>query len=233
MSRASEMQTSPGKSASFCSSSDVYVSSDKDEGSRSTVHRDDGPDTIETADRENTRDMVTIPSDDDNDDTDRPEDDYFRPIKKLRMMNVGQERSPSPSKPLTSFLIKDILSQTSSVSRRHSVSSERAIVRPWDLGSPASLTTTTRRPRSADDDTQSEKSESDSSASPAGIVHNSSPLDALFEMTSKAFKGLDADEKSTGMLTCFYLPFSHMLYLKNNGLKSIRIRELRLILTTV
>ncbi|KAG8184463.1 hypothetical protein JTE90_002310 [Oedothorax gibbosus] len=109
----------------------------------------------------------------------RPDDEYFQPIKRLRMEKP--ERAPSPSKPLTSFFIKDILSPALT---RPSVTSEPLIVRPWDLGV---------RPRSADDETRSEAS----SSSPEGGV-NASPLDALFEMTSKAFVGLDAEEKSSG-----------------------------------
>ncbi|XP_042896281.1 transcription factor LBX1 [Parasteatoda tepidariorum] len=74
-------------------------------------------------------------------------DEYFKPIKKLRMI---QEIAPPP-KPITSFLIRDILNPKSN---------ERNIVRPWDLGRSTS----------------------------------ESPLDALFEMTNKAFEGLEADD---------------------------------------
>lgn len=209
MSNPDERISSPDKSTSFSSPPDIYVPSEKDEESRSTLHHDEESDIIENADRENSTDIgenFQV-----EDDLERPDDEYFRPIKKLRMVNVGQERPPSPSKPLTSFLIKDILSHKANAPRRHSMSSERAIVRPWDLGSPASLTTTSRRPRSADDESRSDKSESDSSTSPAGVVHNSSPLDALFEMTSKAFEGLDADEKSSGESLCILHLFS-MIY---------------------
>lgn len=58
-----------------------------------------------------------------------------------------------------------------------------------------------RRPRSADDDSRSERSESDSPESPASNSANnanSSPLDALFEMTSKAFDRNEADDKTSG-----------------------------------
>lgn len=210
MSDSDERLLSPNKSSSYCSPSEKYVSSEKDEESRSTVHHDEDLDTAETAYRENTTDIGENANIDD--DLARHDDEYFRPIKRLRMVNLGEERPPSPPKPLTSFLIKDILSHKPSGPRRHSVSSERNIVRPWDLGSPANLTTTSRRPRSADDDSQSDKSESDSSTSPAGVVHNSSPLDALFEMTSKAFEGLDADEKSTGKSDqCISFYFFHWM----------------------
>ncbi|RWS31981.1 transcription factor LBX1-like protein, partial [Leptotrombidium deliense] len=62
-----------------------------------------------------------------------------------------------------------------------------------------------RRPLSADDDSHSERSESESPASPSsgssksavvGNSHvNSSPLDALFEMTSKTLEGLNNNDK--------------------------------------
>lgn len=58
-----------------------------------------------------------------------------------------------------------------------------------------------RRPRSADDDSRSERSESDSPGSPASTTAAnavSSPLDALFEMTSKAFDRNDSSDKSSG-----------------------------------
>lgn len=58
-----------------------------------------------------------------------------------------------------------------------------------------------RRPRSADDDSRSERSESDSPESPASNSANnsgSSPLDALFEMTSKAFDRNEANDKVSG-----------------------------------
>lgn len=123
----------------------------------------------------------------------RPDEEYFRPIKKLRMVEARQEMVPSPPKPLTSFFIKDILNHKPALPRRHSMTSEPIIVRPWDLG-----VQSRQRPRSADDETRSEKSESESSSSPEVMAMNASPLDALFEMTSKAFEGLDAEEKSSG-----------------------------------
>lgn len=58
-----------------------------------------------------------------------------------------------------------------------------------------------RRPRSADDDSRSERSESDSPESPSSNSANnagSSPLDALFEMTSKAFDRNEAPDKTSG-----------------------------------
>jgi len=220
------------------------------------------------------------------------EEEYFKPIKRLRMMeplrsnsrnsnnsNISEndepqqpppppppptkpepsepaEPSPSPNinnKPLTSFLIKDILSikppkRSNNVVNSDSSDSNRNIVRPWDLGNSRnsshnhnhnhnhsnhhrhhdhdhnhnrthhvhhhpyhnhhhnhhhnhSRAVSNRRPRSADDDSRSERSESDSSESPASVsavaAGITSPLDALFEMTSKAFDGLDGSEKGS------------------------------------
>ncbi|UYV73493.1 LBX1 [Cordylochernes scorpioides] len=133
-------------------------------------------------------DTLTSPSVDamEEEESSAEEDEYFRPIKKLRM----HPGVPTTAKPLTSFLIKDILSPKASSSVPRTLVPPH-IVRPWDLEAPG------RRPRSADDDS---RSESDSPESPAanGL---SSPLDALFEMTSKAFEGLDASEKSSGKTT--------------------------------
>ena len=58
-----------------------------------------------------------------------------------------------------------------------------------------------RRPRSADDESRSDRSESDSPESPASNSANnagSSPLDALFEMTSKAFDRNETNDKTSG-----------------------------------
>lgn len=132
-----------------------------------------------------------------------PEDDeYFKPIKKLCMARpapvVPTPAATSNNKPLSSFFIKDILSH-----KPCGASGAAAIVRPWDLDS--STGGSRRRPRSADDDSRSERSESDSPESPAVANPNASPLDALFEMTSKAFEGLEANEKANG--ECFFALF--------------------------
>ncbi|CAM1317731.1 LBX1 (predicted) [Pycnogonum litorale] len=135
--------------------------------------------------------------------TDETDDDYYKPLKRLRMSH-----EPVRNKPLTPFSITDIL-DASPVVR------DRRIVRPWDDRDDRN-STNIRRPRSADDDTHSEKSESDTSPdspqprnnhhhhhrgrhhhhhrSRDGNGQNSSPLDALFEMTSKAFEGLHSGE---------------------------------------
>ncbi|XP_076368924.1 transcription factor LBX2-like [Tachypleus tridentatus] len=117
------------------------------------------------------------------------EEDYYKPIKRLCMIELRP--APNPNKPLNSFFIKDILNHKSSV-RRSASFPERSIVRPWDLHTSDAAR---RRPRSADEDSRSEKSESDSAESPAATCLPASPLDALFEMTSKAFEGLEAGVK--------------------------------------
>lgn len=148
-------------------------------------------------------DVTSVPSEGDplvSSDVDPPseDDEYFKPIKKLCM---APARASAPlvsvaapsSKPLSSFFIKDILSHKPASMQRTSLP---GIVRPWDLdGAGASRRS---RPRSADDDSRSERSESDSPESPAVANPNASPLDALFEMTSKAFEGLEANEKASG-----------------------------------
>lgn len=171
-----------------------------------------------------------------NSNSDSDSEEYFKPIKKLKMMPSSPSSSSPPpnspeptdnSKPLTSFLIKDILSYKPkhhsspctnvTYNEHHPIN---GIVRPWDLDTnnfrnhriqnhlkntfghphPSSLVQN-RRPRSADDDSRSERSESDSLESPAStsaLNAITSPLDALFEMTSKAFDGVDGSEKSSG-----------------------------------
>ncbi|XP_013792434.1 uncharacterized protein LOC106476319, partial [Limulus polyphemus] len=113
------------------------------------------------------------------------DDEYYKPLK--RLCTIQLRPAPNPTKPLSSFFIKDILNHKPST-RTNLI--ERGIVRPWDLESPPAKR---RRPRSADDDS---RSESDSPESPGVGNLVSSPLDALFEMTSKAFDGLDNGEKS-------------------------------------
>ncbi|XP_076364041.1 transcription factor LBX2-like [Tachypleus tridentatus] len=119
------------------------------------------------------------------------EEEYYKPIKRLCMIELRP--APNPNKPLNSFFIKDILNHKSSV-RQSSSFPERSIVRPWDSHTSDAAR---HRPRSADEDSRSEKSESDTPESPSGVTClSASPLDALFEMTSKAFEGLEADGKS-------------------------------------
>lgn len=76
-----------------------------------------------------------------------------------------------------------------------------------------------RRPRSADDDSRSERSESDSPESPASNSGQnnagSSPLDALFEMTSKAFDRNESGEKASD-------PSADHLNLFNNRASQIK-----------
>jgi len=182
------------------------------------------------------------------------DEEYFKPYKRLRMQESNEDNEEkesneslplrplalesrqlaSPSneaneanesdKPLTSFLIKDILSHKPKICTNVMNSEGRGIVRPWDLDTSQHNTLHhnhshhnhnnhhintfgrichNRRPRSADDDSRSERSESDSSESPTsnggpvgGVL--TSPLDALFQMTTKAFDGIDGSEKSLG-----------------------------------
>lgn len=162
-----------------------------------------GEDTKDDDNEEVDIDVTSVPSEGDplvSSDVDGPseDDEYFKPIKKLCM---APARASAPlvsvaapsSKPLSSFFIKDILKHKPASMQRTTIP---AIVRPWDLdGAGASRRS---RPRSADDDSRSERSESDSPESPAVANPNASPLDALFEMTSKAFEGLEANEKASG-----------------------------------
>lgn len=208
MSSCSEERLSyPDKSLSLSSPSDACCStSERDEESRSSTHHEE--DEEEESGRGHSgpivKCLVRCEEQERHNDKSSADDDYFRPIKKLRMVDVRPNIAPSPAqKPLTSFFIRDILNHTPSAPRRNSIATERGIVRPWDFGAAttchSSAAGSRRRPRSADDDSRSDKSDvSDSSESPAGVAVNASPLDALFEMTSKAFEGLDADEKATG-----------------------------------
>lgn len=173
-----------------------------------------GEDTKDDENEEVDIDVTSVPSEGDplvSSDVDGPseDDEYFKPIKKLCM---APARASAPlvsvaapsSKPLSSFFIKDILNHKPVSMQRTSLP---GIVRPWDLdGAGASRRS---RPRSADDDSRSERSESDSPESPAVTNPNASPLDALFEMTSKAFEGLEANEKASGeYFSCFCDLFS-------------------------
>lgn len=144
------------------------------------------PTRLSKADDEELLDVVSTASLDGADQDFSEDEEYFKPIKRLCMMEAPANPSP---KPLTSFFIKDILSHKPA--RRAS-----GIVRPWDLESP---NPGRRRPRSTDEDSRSERSESDSPDSPAAgqQQHSStSPLDALFEMTSKAFEGLESGDRA-------------------------------------
>lgn len=181
----------------------------------------------------------------DEKDNSSSDEEYFKPYKRLRMEESSNDNEPklmtvsvplrpvesrplaSPpdedngsGKPLTSFLIDDILSHKPKHCTNVVNSENRGIVRPWDLDTSQHNTlhhnnhllnahhinsfgrmAPNRRPRSADDDSRSERSESDSSESPASnsvVGALTSPLDALFEMTTKAFDGIDGSEKSSG-----------------------------------
>ena len=188
----------------------------------------------------------------DEKDNSSSDEDYYKPYKRHRTqesgidkeakhLSVSMQLRPSESrplaspsngdnasdKPLTSFLIKDILSHKPKQCTNVVNSESRGIVRPWDLDTSQHNTlhhhnhhinahhintfgrmVPNRRPRSADDDSRSERSESDSSESPVSNSVNgalTSPLDALFQMTTKAFDGIDGSEKSSGESTVLHL----------------------------
>ncbi|XP_059490969.1 hematopoietically-expressed homeobox protein HHEX-like [Neocloeon triangulifer] len=175
------------------------------------------------------------------------EDDYFKPLKRLKMMQLEQERlqqqqqqllspppatafSPSvflqaaakslqqqqPPQGVKSFSILDILSHHPS--RKQDAASR--IVRPWDLGSPPPSSTTSsgrlRRPQSADSSSSIADSEDLSPAATpssgtssghhqqrrpaatASAKNNNSPLDALFQMTSKTFNDFNGSNDGDG-----------------------------------
>lgn len=185
--------------------------------------------------------------------------EYFKPYKKLRVKELESIDDKEPNKfsiplrpnegialasppngadvsdrPLTSFLIKDILSHKPKHCTNIINSESRGIVRPWDLETSHHQNhhnnhnthhhkhlshhmnnfgriAPNRRPRSADDDSRSERSESDSPESPTSnsvVGALTSPLDALFEMTSKAFDGIDGSEKSSGKHIFIFYSFA-------------------------
>uniref|UniRef100_T1IVQ6 Homeobox domain-containing protein n=1 Tax=Strigamia maritima TaxID=126957 RepID=T1IVQ6_STRMM len=119
------------------------------------------------------------------------------------MIHLNHRQTP-PKPQSTGFSVLDILSTTTgqSTANKRTVTETARIVRPWDLDD-----TERRRPRSLDEDSRSDKSESDEADSPPAPgrrVHHrgtsgavSSPLDALFEMTSKAFEGIEGNENSS------------------------------------
>ncbi|CAL8114982.1 unnamed protein product [Orchesella dallaii] len=114
------------------------------------------------------------------------EDEYFRPLKKLRMLQV--ESPGQSSAGVKSFSITDILSHKPAKSSnggaihkdcsasaanagRHPENvAQQRIVRPWD----------------AQNKTNGRRNSSDSS-----------PLDALFQMTSKTFEGLNGHHENS------------------------------------
>lgn len=150
----------------------------------------------------------------------RPRTDSHHQVRSTSAEPVPPPAHQQP-KPLTSFFIKDILSGNKAAAQaaaqraaqQAAMSSLAAIVRPWDSpnGTPPP-----RRPRSTDEDSVSESDspESPASTAAAALLHrrhqaalaaaarrqaggadpqnaDSSPLDALFEMTSKTFETLE------------------------------------------
>ncbi|GIY22438.1 uncharacterized protein CEXT_635691 [Caerostris extrusa] len=81
------------KTFSLSSPPDIYASSEKDDESRSSPHQEEDDDTTRLG-REDTDDT---PGDENSES--RHDDEYFRPIKKLRMVDLRQEIAPSPPSP--------------------------------------------------------------------------------------------------------------------------------------
>ncbi|XP_024085014.1 uncharacterized protein LOC112127800 [Cimex lectularius] len=176
------------------------------------------------------------------------QDDYFKPLKRLKMMQIEQVSYSMPGKKtkrirprrqslpdeqagVKSFSILDILN--------HRPARETRIVRPWDFGRaegssclpppahrgllpppPLLYRLPASRPKSAElyetcSSGRSSTAGSDCCTSPdivsprrpqaqqqrKGGKNDTSPLDALFQMTSKTFEELNGE--SQGMLTIF------------------------------
>lgn len=149
-------------------------------------------------------------------------DDYFRPLKRLKMMQIDQvsysigkgktkkmrpRRTSSPA--LKSFSILDILSHRNNKDKEEEtlVSSTR-IVRPWDEVprlAPPLLYRLPPHPELYETCSSGRSSASDCTS--PDIINctlprqqqprkspNSSPLDALFQMTSKTFEELNGEQ---------------------------------------
>lgn len=136
------------------------------------------------------------------------EDEYFKPLKKLRMIQLQQEEAALAARTnsgVKSFSIMEILSHKPVVAKAPEATGGR-IVRPWDTDDDEDGS----RPQSVDDMSMSSASSSGGSPRPAssGPVSGSSgqgqvrgrgkdgnPLDALFQMTSKTFEGLKSGQQ--------------------------------------
>lgn len=143
------------------------------------------------------------------------EDEYFKPLKKLRMIQLQQEeaaamgaRTPAG---VRSFSITEILSHKPVVAKAPEASGGR-IVRPWDTDDDEESS----RPQSVDDMSVSSASSSGGSPRPGsggpGLAtsgqgqarargKDGNPLDALFQMTSKTFEGLKSGQQAGKSLT--------------------------------
>ncbi|XP_071542845.1 uncharacterized protein [Panulirus ornatus] len=139
------------------------------------------------------------------------EDEYFKPLKKLRMIQLQQEEAALAARTnsgVKSFSIMEILSHKPVVAKAPEATGGR-IVRPWDTDDDEDGS----RPQSVDDMSMSSASSSGGSPRPAssGPASGSSsqgqvrvrgkdgnPLDALFQMTSKTFEGLKSGQQPDG-----------------------------------
>ncbi|KAK4287838.1 hypothetical protein Pmani_039104 [Petrolisthes manimaculis] len=138
-----------------------------------------------------------------------PEDEYFKPLKKLRMIQLQQEEAAMGARTaagVRSFSITEILSHKPVVAKAPEASGGR-IVRPWDTDDDEESS----RPQSVDDMSVSSASSSGGSPRPGsggpGLASSGqgqarargkdgNPLDALFQMTSKTFEGLKSGQQA-------------------------------------
>ncbi|XP_013378788.1 transcription factor LBX1 [Lingula anatina] len=123
--------------------------------------------------------------------------DFYEPIKKLASVQLFPPRNPE--KPFTPFSISDILAPrdnkpyiTNNNNNNNSSSTNNNnvhFVRPWDTSS-----TSSSNGHIAEDEEEDEDIEIDIVDNDKAILDRvkPSPLDALFQMTSKTFEGLDA-----------------------------------------
>ena len=118
--------------------------------------------------------------------TDNPSQDRYEPIKRLALVQIQPPRNPN--KPITPFGISDILHGTVG---RKGAESCRGIVRPWDDDSQS-------RASSADDIEDDEQDIDVEDVKPPKGNNGKSPLDALLQMTSKTFDGLDTSHSVDG-----------------------------------
>ncbi len=120
--------------------------------------------------------------------------DRYEPIKRLALVQIQPPRNPN--KPLTPFSIQDILSQSRSHAHNNKLDNDGpsdarstlSFIRPW-ADSPPPRSSTSSSEFDEDEEIQVEDD-------PPKVFgpHDSSPLDALLQMTSKTFEGLDAHQ---------------------------------------
>ncbi|XP_045134364.1 homeobox protein HMX2-like [Portunus trituberculatus] len=139
------------------------------------------------------------------------EDEYFKPLKKLRMVQLQQEEAALAARTqagVKSFSIAEILNHKPVVAKAPEPTGAR-IVRPWDTDDDDDGS----RPQSVDDMSVSSASSSVGSPRPVSSGPGSTnsghsqarprgkdgnPLDALFQMTSKTFEGLKSGQQADG-----------------------------------